>query len=106
MDIPWVSRDKVHIELLYKVTNTSGDDGKFNVLVDGATEYTKYDYKIVSDAIANGATPTRKRCLFPLHADDEVADSRGGARGTAAFLREDDFEEGARNISWPLAAAD
>jgi hypothetical protein len=94
MDVPWVSRDKVHIELLYKVTNTSGDNGVFNVLVDGATEYTKYDYKIVSDAIAMGDPD--EAVFFPLM--QTMKRDLAAGQSYSGILREDDFDEGSLDI--------
>ena len=44
MDIPWISRDKVHVEVSYKVTNLSATSrARSRCIVDGASEYTKYD---------------------------------------------------------------
>jgi len=94
MDVPWVSRDKVHIELLYKITNTSGDDGTFNVLVDGATEYTKYDYQIVSDAIAMGDPD--EAVFFPLM--QTMPRMLAAGESFSGVLREDDFDEGSLDI--------
>ena len=94
MDVPWVSRDKVHIELLYKVTNRSSDDGTFNVLVDGATEYTKYDYQIVSDAIAMGDPD--EAVFFPLM--QAMPRMLPAGQSYSGLLREDDFDEGSLDI--------
>jgi hypothetical protein len=94
MDVPWVSRDKVHIELLYKVTNTSQEDSTFNVLVDGATEYTKYDYQIVSDAIAMGDPD--EAVFFPLM--QTMKRDLAAGQSFSGVLREDDFDEGSLDI--------
>jgi hypothetical protein len=94
MDIPWVSREKVHIELLYKITNRSDQDGTFNVLVDGATEYTKYDYLIVSDAIAMGDPD--EAVFFPLM--QSMPKMLAAGQSYSGLLREDDFDEGALDI--------
>jgi hypothetical protein len=94
MDVPWVSRDKVHVELLYKVTNDSGEEGTFNVLVDGATEYTKYDFQIVSDAIAMGDPD--EAVFFPLM--QTMPRILGAGASFSGILREDDFNEGALDI--------
>jgi len=104
MDVPWVSRDKVHIELLYKITNTSnvaddgspaeGRTGTFNVLVDGATEYTKYDYQIVSDAIAMGDPD--EAVFFPLM--QSMPKMLAAGQSYSGLLREDDFDEGSLDI--------
>ncbi len=94
MDVPWVSRDKVHIELLYTITNRSQDDGTFNVLVDGATEFTKYDYQIVSDAIAMGDPD--EAVFFPLMQSTPRMLAAG--QSYSGMLREDDFNEGSLDI--------
>jgi hypothetical protein len=57
MDIPWISRDKVHIEVSYKVTNLSDEMAAFTIIVDGASEYTKYDTQAVATALAAGDDP-------------------------------------------------
>jgi len=96
MDVPWVSRDKVHIELLYKVTNNDmmGRDGTFNVLVDGATEYTKYDFQVVSDAIAMGDPD--EAVFFPLM--QTMPRMLPAGQTFSGVLREDDFDEGSLDI--------
>jgi hypothetical protein len=50
-DMPWVSRDKVHLELLFTVKNLDTEPGTFDVLVDGASQYTKYDENVVAEAL-------------------------------------------------------
>jgi hypothetical protein len=94
MDVPWVSLDKVHIELLYKVTNTSGDSGTFNLMIDGATEYTKYDVNVVSQAIAMGDPD--EAVFLPLM--QTMPRMLGPGESYSGILREDDFAEGALDI--------
>lgn len=92
--VPWISRDNVHLEVLFTVKNISDQRGYFNVTVDGATEYLAYDQDVVAAAFAandqNGVTlplmQLRPRQLEP------------GAvfRGT---IREDDFAEAEADLN-------
>ena len=88
-EVPWVARDKVHIELSYRVTNVSADMGVFNLLVDGASEYAKYDSKTVAAALQQGNNdpPT----LLPLMQSRPQMLAPGASY--SGLLREDDFAE-------------
>ena len=86
-DIPWISRDKVHIEVSYKVTNDSDEPGDFTLYIDGANEYTKYDVQAASAALG-GDDPI----FFPLIT---TIQRELPAKGTfSGIVREDDFAEG------------
>jgi hypothetical protein len=87
MDVPWISRDKVHIEVSFKVTNTSDQSGTFTVWVDGANEYTKYDVQSTSDALG-GDDPI----FFPLMWSQPYTLDPGAS--FSGIVREDDFAEG------------
>jgi hypothetical protein len=87
MDVPWVSRDKVHIEISYKVTNLSDGMGSFALIVDGANEYTLYDTQAVTDAIG-GDEPV----ILPLITT--VARTLAPGATFSGIVREDDFAEG------------
>jgi hypothetical protein len=88
-DVPWISRDKVHIELSYRVTNTGGTEGTFNLMVDGASQYEKYDSKTVATALQQGKNnaPT----YLPLMQSRPTTLAPGAS--TTGLLREDDFAE-------------
>ena len=87
MDVPWISRDKVHIEVSYKVTNLSDESGDFTLWIDGSNEYTKYDVQATSDALG-GDDPI----FFPLVTTIQ-RDLAPGAT-FSGIVREDDFAEG------------
>lgn len=87
MEIPWVSRDKVHIEITYRVTNISDGPGSFAILVDGASEYTQYDTQAVSEALG-GDDPI----ILPLITT--VAYTLDPGATYSGIVREDDFAEG------------
>ena len=87
MDIPWVSRDKVHIEITYRVTNLSNEAGAFALIVDGASEYTHYDTQAVADAIG-GDDPI----ILPLITTVAIMVQPGATY--SGIVREDDFAEG------------
>jgi len=90
MDIPWISRDKVHVEVSFKVTNMSDKSGTFTVIVDGASEYTKYDTEIVSAALMQG--PNDPKVFLPLIAT--VPETLDPGKSFSGIVREDDFAEG------------
>jgi len=87
MDIPWVSRDKVHIEITYRVTNLSDRAGAFALIVDGANEYTQYDTQAVAEAIG-GDDPI----ILPLITTVAIMVEPGASY--SGIVREDDFAEG------------
>lgn len=106
-DIPWVSRDKVHIEVSYKVTYTCPMDGEipgydvtqcnnlppsasFTLITDGADQYTKYDTEVVAAALQQGNNnPPTYLPLVP--AIPQTLTLNGSYSG---IVREDDFAEG------------
>jgi hypothetical protein len=95
MDIPWISRDKVHVEVSYKVTNLETDKpGTFTVIVDGASEYTKYDTEIVSAALMQG--PNDPKVFLPLIAT--VPQTLDPGTSFSGIVREDDFAEGEMDL--------
>jgi hypothetical protein len=95
-DVPWVSRDKIHLELTYRVTNTSDTEGTFNLMVDGASQYEKYDSNTVAAALQQGNdAPT----FLPLMQSRPTTLAPGAS--ATGLLREDDFAEA---TSTPSAA--
>jgi len=86
-DVPWISRDKVHIEVSYKVTNLSDQKGDFTLWIDGASEYTKYDVQAASMALG-GDDPIFFPLVTTLQRELEAGASFSG------IVREDDFAEG------------
>jgi hypothetical protein len=90
--VPWVSRDKVHLELLFTVKNLDTKAGQFDVLVDGADQYTKYDENVVAAALGQGNNnaPTYLP-LSSLHPElPKILEPGATYQGV---LREDDFAE-------------
>lgn len=108
MDIPWISRDKVHVQVSYKVTyrcptveETLAPDGPqfackpeelpgeaaFTVITDGANEYTKYDTQAVADGLG-GDDPI----FLPLIPSVPKVLTYGSSY--SGIVREDDFAEG------------
>lgn len=91
-DIPWVSRDKVHIEVSYKVTNTSQQAATFTLIVDGADQYTKYDTEVVAAALQQGNN--NEKTYLPLIAVIPPKDLLAPGASWSGIVREDDFTEG------------
>jgi hypothetical protein len=103
-DVPWVSRDKVHLELLFTVTNLDDQAGMFDVMVDGATQYTKYDSNVIAAALAQGNND--KKTYLPLMSlHPQLPASLAAHASYQGILREDDFNEGEADIDamgrWP-----
>jgi hypothetical protein len=106
-DVPWVARDKIHIELLFTVTSLEApgtDPAMFDVTVDGATQYTKYDENVVAAAL--GAGNNDKPTYLPLMSlHPMLPASLGPGQTYQGILREDDFNEGAADLDaigrWP-----
>jgi len=96
-DVPWLKRDRIHIELLYTVKNVEpascGKPGTFTIGVDGANEYTKYDEAVVAAAFV---AANEKPVSAPLIQPTPVTLAPGEVyQGT---IREDDFVEGSLDL--------
>jgi len=91
--MPWLRRDRIHLELLYTVSNTGTDPGAFAVGVDGASEMVKYDQDAIGQVFA---AANEDPVLIPLMAPvPRMLDPGQLYRGT---LREDDFLEGSLDL--------
>jgi hypothetical protein len=87
--VPWIQRDHVHIEMTYQVTNMDTKDGTWNIDVDGANEYTKYDENIVAMTLGMGNNdPPQYIPLIPV--TKQLLPAGQTVSGT---VREDDFNE-------------
>ncbi|HVU49255.1 MAG TPA: hypothetical protein VHL80_01135 [Polyangia bacterium] len=90
--VPWISRDKIHLELIFTVTNLDTEAGTFDVTVDGASENAKYDEDVVAMALQQGNNdqPTYLP-LLSLH--PQLPASLGPGATYQGTFREDDFDE-------------
>ena len=98
--VPWISRDNVHIEVLFTVKNTAApakppaggapanDNGVFTFVVDGASEFLKYDEEITSAAVS---APNEPPVFIPLMTSRPQM--LGAGQTFQGILREDDFVE-------------
>lgn len=91
--VPWISQDQVHVSLTYTVKNLSDEEGVFNVFVDGATEYIKYDEDVVSMAIAQD--PDEMVFLPLMQARPRML---GPGQTFTGTFREDDFVEAQKDL--------
>jgi hypothetical protein len=94
-DIPWVPRDKVHIEVSYKITNLSDRPASFTLIVDGASEFEKYDTQMVATALQQGNDPPT---FLPLIAVIPPKEELPPGGTYSAIVREDDFAEGEMDL--------
>jgi hypothetical protein len=88
-DVPWLKRDRIHIEVLYTVKNNDTKDGTFRVSVDGANEFTKYDEDAIAQAFADANEKTQ-----PLALMAPTPRTLGAGQIYQGILREDDLVEG------------
>jgi hypothetical protein len=99
--VPWISRDNVHLEVLFTVKNTApppqptdggapADDSgdTFNFMVDGASEFLKYDEEVTSAAVS---APNQPPVFIPLM--QSRPQILGPGQTFQGMLREDDFVE-------------
>jgi len=91
--VPWLKRDRIHLELLYTVSNLETDPkdgtGTFTIAVDGASELVKYDETIIAAAFKAANLKTA-----PLALMAPPPRSLGPGQTYQGTLREDDFIEG------------
>jgi hypothetical protein len=88
-DVPWIQRDHVHIEMTYEVTNTGSTPGMWNLGIDGANEYTKYDENIVAMVLGQGNNDAPQYIpLIPV-----TPQLLGPGQTVTGTVREDDFDE-------------
>jgi hypothetical protein len=107
--VPWIARDNVHVEVLFTVKNLEtplapGDagaggnvrdpNGVFNVSVDGANEFLKYDEDVTSAAISAANQPA---VFIPLMQSRPQMLAAGET--FSGMLREDDFAEAESDLN-------
>jgi hypothetical protein len=93
--VPWIARDNVHLELAVTVTNLDTQMGVFNVMVDGANEFIKYDENVVAMALqqGNNDAPT----YIPLM--EQHLQMLGPGQTFQGLFREDDFIEAENDLN-------
>jgi len=102
--VPWIARDNVHLEVLFTVKNLempvpdagAQDDGTgvFNVMVDGASEFLKYDEDVTAAAVA---APNQPPVFIPLmQARPQML---GPGQTFQGMFREDDFAEAESDLN-------
>ena len=91
---PWLRQDRIHLELRYTVTNLGDRDGTFSLFVDGATEFTRFDYQAVVAAFATGNEKAPPVGLIQISNPPFLAPGQV-FQGT---VREDDFREGSLDL--------
>jgi len=94
-DIPWVPRDRVHVEVSYKITNLSDQYASFTLMVDGASEFAKYDTQMVATALQAGNDDPTFLPLIPIVPPKDMLPPGGTFSG---IVREDDFAEGEMDL--------
>ncbi len=93
-EVPRLREDRIHVEVRYTITNLSAEEGIFSLFVDGATEFTRFDYAAVAGAFdAANADPPPVGLIpvpnAPILAPGQVYQG---------VVREDDFHEGSLDL--------
>ncbi|MES1171676.1 MAG: hypothetical protein ABUL77_00440 [Bacteroidota bacterium] len=93
-EVPRLREDRWHVEVKYTVTNHGDREGIFSLLVDGATEFTRFDYPAVAAAFEAADEDAPAVGLIqppnlPILAPDEVYQG---------IIREDDFHEASLDL--------
>lgn len=89
---PWLRRDQVAISVEYTVTNLTDKDGRAQILVDGADEFTSYDRAAINAAIAMQMLRDEdKPVVLSLIQGIPFAVPAGASK--SGTIREDDFAE-------------
>jgi len=90
-EVPWLREDRVHLELLYTVTNLGDTEASFLLNVDGASEFVRFDEDAVAAAFvaANMKAPS-PRGLFQVRPPAQALAPGQILQGT---ILEDDFRE-------------
>lgn len=99
--VPWASNDKVHLEVLFTVHNLETDpdtgSGTFDVMLDGANEFTKYDENIVSAALGQGNND--QPVYLPLLSLHPLLPMKlGPGQSYSGVFREDDLIEAEKDL--------
>jgi hypothetical protein len=89
---PWLRRDQVAISIQYTITNLDKQDGKAQVFIDGANEFTNYDRQMIQAAAQMAAMNNNDRVIvLPLIQTIPVEVAAGQTK--TGVIREDDFAE-------------
>jgi hypothetical protein len=92
--IPWLREDRVHLEIRYTVTNVGDGDGAFSLFVDGATEFTRFDYAAVKATFMTARQAAPPIGLISVSSHPILAPGQV-FQGT---IREDDFHEASLDL--------
>ncbi len=92
--VPWLREDRVHLEIRYTVTNMGGDPGTFSLFVDGATEFTRFDYQAIAAVFMTARQDPPPVGLIATSSHPILAPGQV-FQGTT---REDDFHEGSLDL--------
>lgn len=92
-EVPWLQRNRLHMEILYTIKNLSPDMGTYSVRVYGASEFTRYDEATIAAAFeAANEDPV----FFPLMQGGPAMLAPGEIK--QGIIREDDFSEAALDL--------
>jgi hypothetical protein len=93
--VSWIQRDHVHLEVLFTVHNDDATNtGVFNVSVDGANEYLKYDEDVVSAVIS---AANQAPVYIPMW---QVRPTMlGPGQSFQGMMREDDVNEAENDLN-------
>jgi hypothetical protein len=97
-EVPWLREDRVHVEIRYTIKNLSTDPddagGIFSLLVDGASEYARFDFEAVAAAFEAADEDPPPLGLIQIN-NPPILKSGEVYQG---IIREDDFHEAAIDL--------
>jgi hypothetical protein len=92
-EVPWLREDRVHVEILYAVTNQDDRDGMFTVGLDGASEFTRYDQAEIAAAFEAAGEDPVLISLVQMKPEE-----LGAGKTFKGTIREDDLHEASLDI--------
>jgi hypothetical protein len=93
-EAPSLREDKVHVEVRYTIRNLGDREGMFSLFVDGASEFTRFDFDAVGAAFATADQDAPPLGLIQISQPPILAPGQV-YQGT---VREDDFHEASLDL--------
>jgi hypothetical protein len=93
-DVPSLREDRVHVEVRYTIRNLGDREGMFSLFVDGASEFTRFDFDAVGAAFMTANEDAPLLGLIQI-SNPPILGPGQVYQGT---VREDDFREASLDL--------